>query len=49
MEYIRIEYIYSTLVLFEGRDNEKKGNYCVLLEYHKCVLLPLILMVGPTN
>ena len=24
-------------------------NYCVLLEYHKCVLLPLTKIVNPTN
>ena len=26
-----------------------EGNYCVLPEYHKCVLPPLTLMVDPTN
>ena len=25
------------------------GNYCVLREYHKCVLPPLTWMVGPTR
>ena len=26
-----------------------RGNYCILLEYHKCILPPLTWMVGPTN
>ena len=39
----------DTLLDKENRMWLQRGNYCVLPEYHKCVLPPLTLMVGPTN
>ena len=34
---------YYALIIFPST-----GNYCILPEYHKCVLPPLTFMVGPT-
>ena len=36
-------------IYFTETTTSIQENYCVLPEYHKCVLPPLTLMVGPTN